>query len=230
LQRFRLVSRSGSFYIGGMKSRYQIATLILSALLCAPATHALEKRYYRYTNLEGNVVIDDRAPRDYAGEGYEIINGKGVVLESVPRPLSGEERAAQLAAERQQAEALKRDKNLLLRYSTIEDIEAAKERSLRELEIRIGILKSNRTGLKNKIERLQQQAADLERQGRDVGPGQLKVMDDAREELLRTEKNLASRKAERNAVAADFDSDIERFGELLELVEWRRQREHRELH
>jgi chromosome segregation ATPase len=211
-----------------MHIRHAFTNALLCSLLFAANADAGEQRFYRYTNLEGHVVIDDRVPSAYVGQGYEVINGKGVVLETVARRLTEEDREAQAALEREQQarqQAQERDKQLLLRYSSIEDIEAAKQRSLGELKIRLGILKSNRSGLAGKMEQLQAQAADLERQGRPVGEAQLAVMDDLRDELLQTEQSIAAREAEMQAVAADFDQDIERFGDLLELVEWRRQRE-----
>nr|WP_241263086.1 hypothetical protein [Parahaliea mediterranea] len=208
------------------------ARLLLCALLGVSGAHAAEKRLYRYTNLEGNVVIDDRVPSEFVGNGYEVINSKGVVLDVVPRNMTAEERAAREQRSRAEVEAaearkrsLERDENLLLRYSTIEDIEAAKERALSQLRIRISILKSNRGSLKQKMEVMQAQAADVERQGRKVDDKQLEAMADMREELLNTEQSIELRHAELEKVTAAFDDDIARFKELLTLVELRRRKE-----
>ena len=56
--------------------------------------------------------------------------------------------AAEAAAE---AAQLERDTFLLRRYSTVEDIEAARDRSLRELEIRIAILNGQRATLSDQL-------------------------------------------------------------------------------
>ncbi len=203
----------------------------LLVLLTASWAQA-DKPLYRYTSPEGNVVIDDRVPSEFVGSGYEIIDSKGRVLEVVPRTLSPEERAARSAAERKQAEAAaaaerakERDYNLLLRYSSVEDIEAAKARALSELRIRISILKSNRSSLRQQVEAQQAVAADLERQGREVEPERLQGMEDLRQELLATERSITTREEEVAAVAATYDEDIERFKELLALVELRRRKE-----
>lgn len=216
--------------------RIIVRQLVLLSLLFCSALSASEQRYYRYINLEGNVVIDHRVPTDYAGHGYQVINAKGAVLEDVPRLLSADERAARVAQtieEEQvraaQQQAQKRDSNLLLRYSSVEDIEAAKARALRDLRIRISILQGKLRSLKQKIEASQVQAADLERQGREVDSALLKVMDDLRHELRSTEQNIASRKEEVAKVAAEYDSDIKRFEELLVLVELRRRKERGQL-
>lgn len=213
-----------------------IACLLLCALLGISGAHAAEKRLYRYTNLEGNVVIDDRVPSEFAGSGYEVINSKGVVLDVIPRKMTAEERAAREQQSRAEVEAvearkraLERDENLLLRYSTIEDIEAAKERALSQLRVRISVLKSNRSSLKQKMEAMQAQAADVERQGRKVDEKQLEAMADMRAELLNTEQSIELRKAELTEVTAAFDDDIARFKELLTLVELRRRKERGEV-
>jgi hypothetical protein len=215
-----------------MKIRCQFATLLAAALSLPLAAQAAEKRLYRYTNADGSVVIDDRVPREFAGRGYDILNADGVVLETVPRELSEQERAERAREDREreaariaQEQARERDRQLLLRYSTIEDIEAAKARALQALQVRVGILKSNRRGLKSQMEYMQAQAAETERLGREVGRAQVRVMEDLRDELLNTEQSIVSREAELKSVAASYDSDIDRFEELLELVEWRRRRE-----
>ncbi len=199
-----------------------IAALVATSVEAAPVA---QNRLYRYTNADGVIVIDDRVPIEHAGQGYEVITEKGEVLEVIPRALTEAERQAQAEVLREQQKAAEaaersrdRDKNLLLRYSTIEDIQAAKERSLSELEIRVGILKSNRIGLKAKLDSLQSQAADIERRGGEVGLDQLKAMDDLRIELQSTEQSIVSRQDEISRVASEYDDDMERFAELLEIV------------
>ena len=66
-----------------------------------------------------------------------------------------------MAARAQEAEAaaqaaqLERDTFLLRRYITIQDIEAARDRSLRELDIRIAILSGQRDTLSQQLARHQ---------------------------------------------------------------------------
>ena len=89
-------------------------------------------------------------PAAYAGRGYEVLNAQGVVVEVVPRQLSAEElqnkdlvERLQQDAEVERARLAEWDKFLLLRYSSVEDIDAAQERALRELKIRLSIFASN---------------------------------------------------------------------------------------
>ena len=206
-----------------------VSQFLLSAILLALSPLVSGADLYRYTNDEGTVVIDHRIPPKYVARGYEVLNEKGVVVEVVPRELTPEERANRDAAERLAAEAAAEqerlrewDESLLLRYSTIEDIEAARERELRDLRIRVSILKSNKRSLKQQVETYQAQAADQERMGRAVDPSHLQAIEDLQGEIATTDRSIADREDEIAGVTASFQKDIDRFEQLLEVVELRR--------
>ena len=202
---------------------------VLAACLLLPVASAANSELYRYTNAEGNVVIDHRVPPEYVSAGYEVLNERGVVMRVVPRELTEEELANRSAQERLEAEALEEqkrlrewDESLLLRYSSIEDIEAARERELRDLQIRVSILKSNKRSLRQQVETYQAQAADQERLGRSVDAAHLTAIVDLQSEIESTDRSIADREEEIDAVRASFQKDIDRFEQLLEVVELRR--------
>ena len=174
-------------------------------------------------------MIDHRVPPEYVSAGYEVLNERGVVMRVVPRELTEEELANRSAQERLEAEALEEqkrlrewDESLLLRYSSIEDIEAARERELRDLQIRVSILKSNKRSLRQQVETYQAQAADQERLGRSVDAAHLTAIADLQGEIESTDRSIADREEEIDAVRASFQKDIDRFEQLLEVVELRR--------
>ena len=184
---------------------------------------------YRYINDEGSTVIDYQVPPEHVKKGYEVINDKGVVVRVVPRELTEEEQKEADALKRLEQEALAEqqrlqewDEALLLRYSTIEDIEAAQERALRDLRIRVSILKSNKRSLKQQVENYQVQAAEMERMGKQVDVARLQAIEDLQSEIAITDRAIADREVEITAVQAAYESDIERFTVLLEMVEFRR--------
>ena len=203
--------------------------LIISVMLLGLVPAAHSRDLYRYYNTEGNMVVDYRVPAEYVAAGYEVLNEDGVLIRVVPRELTDGERdvvdAQQKLDELAAAEEerlRKWDESLLLRYSTIADIEAARERSLRDLRIRVSILKSNRRALKLQVESLQMQAADLERSGRQVDVTQISAIDDLQGEIGTTDRAIVDREQEIEEVAAAYQRDIDRFGLLLEVVELRR--------
>ncbi|MDB4542803.1 hypothetical protein N9241_01025 [bacterium] len=204
-------------------------TLSFTALLLSVAPAAQSRELYRYYNAEGNMVVDYRVPAEYIAGGYEVLNDDGVVIKVVPRELTEDEKQAADAQQRLDAEAQaeeerlrKWDESLLLRYSSVADIEAARERGLRDLRIRLSILQSNKRSLKHQVESYQAQAADLERSGKEVDVARLRTIEDLQDEIATTERAIVDREQEIEDVSAAYQLDIERFGQLLDAVELRR--------
>lgn len=209
------------------KPRTLSTAMSLLILLCAPVVQA--GLMYRYINDEGNVVLDYQVPAADIGKGYEILNEEGVVLEVVPRELTDEERAnvsseeKQLANVRAEQERLRAwDESLLLRYSSVEDIEAARDRALGSLLINLSILKSNTRSLKQQVENYQTQAAQIERGGGSVDVERLAAIEDLQNEISAIERSIVDRTQEMEDVRAEYQLDIERFDQLLDVVELRR--------
>ena len=212
-----------------MNNKRSIACGILTTVLLSLSPAALSVELYRYINDEGNTVIDYQVPPEDVKKGYEVLNEKGVVVRVVPRELTAEEQKEADARKRLEEQALAEqqrlkewDEALLLRYSTVEDIEAAKKRALGDLRIRVSILKSNKRSLKQQVENYQAQAAEMERMGREVDVARLQAIEDLQSEIAITDRAIADREVEIEAVSAAYESDIERFEVLLDMVEFRR--------
>lgn len=214
--------------LSGLIRHSYCPALVALLLVFAPLLQA-DSQLYRYINEKGVQVIDDKVPPQFVSKGYDIILQDGTLLQSVPRQLSGEElrlrntdesRARLQVEEEQKMRAW--DESLLLRYSSIEDIEAAQKRAMRNLHIRISILRSNLAAVKSQIEREQSKAADLERRGIDVPQEMISVIDTLRLEIEDTEQSIALRREEIGSLKASYQRDIDRFKTLLDSVEMRR--------
>jgi hypothetical protein len=204
-----------------------LATMLVHGLLGLSAQAA--DYLYRYINDEGVTVINYSIPPQFVHKGYEILNRDGSVYKVVPRTLSKEElanRSGDAYRERVEAEEAERlrkwDESLLLRYSSIEDVEAARDRALSELKIRISILRSNLRSLKSQVENNQARAADIERSGGTVPVELVGVIDGLRGEIVETERSVREREREMEVVNQGFQRDVERFASLLDKVELRR--------
>lgn len=202
--------------------------ILVVLVLLLPAT-AMSAAFYRYINDQGVTVVDDHVPPEHVKKGYEVVNEKGVVIKVVPRELTAEEQevadAEKLREQRARAEQLRLkewDESLLMRYSTTEDIEAAKERALMDLHIRVSILKSNKRSMKQQVENYQSEAAEMERMGGEVDVARLSKIEDLQSEIASTDRSIADRQDEIEAVSAAYDADIERFTMLQDMVEFRR--------
>lgn len=204
-----------------------LAGLCISLLLASSLQ--AEDKFYRYINDSGVKVINDEMPPEFVAGGYDVIHINGTLIERVPRQLSEEELRLQNTEEarartrQQEAESNReRDESLLLRYSSLLDIEAAQSRAMRDLQIRVSILSSNLSAIKSQIEREQQKAADIERRGRTVPQSMMDNIDILRVEIEDTEQAIASRRLEAESVKESFLRDIERFAVLQNEVNLRR--------
>lgn len=209
---------------------YRPSQLGLAATMCAVfALPAEAGNLYRYRNAEGVVVVNWTVPAEYTRQGYEILNDDGVVVEVVPRELTADERKDRALSQRvaDQAKAEEErlrlwDESLLRRYSAVEDVEAARDRSLRELKIRISILKSNRRSLRQKVENYQASIADAERDGATPNEADLEAIEILKDEISGTEKAIDDRQAEVDRVFAEYALDIERLRQLQDVIALRR--------
>ncbi|WP_439106484.1 hypothetical protein [Congregibacter sp.] len=197
--------------------------------MTAPLAMAQARQMYRYINAEGHRVVGYQVPPEFVANGYDILSPSGALIASVPRTLGEGEREGLDSEARRQREAAeekerlrKWDESLLLRYSSIEDIEAARDRELRDLRIRVSILKGKLRSLKQQVENYQALAADQERLGDAVNVEHLAAIDDLQSEIAATERAVVDRQAEIASVGSDYQKDVERFTTLLDIVEMRR--------
>ena len=110
-------------------NRVLLCILVLFLAFCLVVPDALAKKrkkgaMYRYRNAEGVLVMDYQVPSELVGNGYEVINDEGIVIEVVPRELTEEERKQKDAEEKRlqaakaEEERLRKwDETLMLRYS-----------------------------------------------------------------------------------------------------------------
>ena len=201
--------------------------LFVAVLLVSVSTQA--DNLYRYKNDVGGTVVDWRVPPEFAGRGYEVLNAQGQVIEVVPRQLSSGELQNKDLVKRLQQEAklgrarlAKWDKFLLLRYSTVEDIDAARDRALRDLKIRLSILASNQRTARNRLESVLARVADMERRGDVPLEQDLDAIAALRADIANTGRAIKEREAQVLEVTDSFDEDRSRFIQLQDVVLLRR--------
>jgi uncharacterized protein YqeY len=190
------------------------ATLILG-IICSMSSVtsvlAAQKVYYRYVDEYGVQVINHSIPPEYVQNGYEVVTISGKVLKTVDAALTPEAVERQAKA-REHARVLNEwDRELKRRYSSVHDIEAAKQRKLSELQGNISILNSNVRNLKKQIVDQQSVAASSERQGRKVSPAVLSALSGLEEELKLTKKLIEDRESQLLEMSNKYDRDKERF-------------------
>jgi hypothetical protein len=194
----------------------------LAVLIAGGDAIAAGAKLYRYTTDKGVTAVDDHVPPEFVKNGYEVLSPDGRVLETVPRQLTGEEGARKRAADAETKRLQEWDKNLLLRYSSVDDIAAARDRALHEIDIRLSILRSNLTSAKAQVEREQEKAADIERRGSTVPETISTNIEKLKAEVSGIEDSIAERMKDKEATQVSYQKDIDRFKTLQAVVEFRR--------
>lgn len=212
------VKKSAKTKQPGSALRVASVFLLLAFVVSAQAASKL----YRYTTDRGVVAVDDHVPPEFVKNGYDVLSPDGRVLESVPRQLMGEEGARKRAADAEAKRLHEWDKNLLLRYSSVDDIVAAQGRALREIDIRISILRSNLLSAKAQVEHEQEKAANTERKGGTVPEAITTNIEKLKGEANTIEGAIAERVQEKEKTRISYVKDIERFKTLQNVVEYRR--------
>lgn len=199
-----------------------IGLALVATLVSGGAIAGSGGKLYRYTTDKGVTAVDDHVPPEFVKNGYEVLSPDGRVLESVPRQLTGEEGVRKRAADAEAKRLKEWDKNLLLRYSSVDDIVAARERALREIDVRLSILRTNLVSVKAQVEREQEKAADIERRGGTVPEAIASNIEKLKLEVAGIESSIAERTKDKEATNASYQKDIDRFKTLQDVVQFRR--------
>jgi predicted nucleic acid-binding Zn-ribbon protein len=109
--------------------------------------------------------------------------------------------------------------------TVLADIEAARDRSLRELDIRISILNSQRATLADQLGRHEAKLASSAATGDSASQHEheQETVAALQAEIASLDEAMAGRKQQSAALADAFASDMARFAELEDIVALRRQ-------
>ncbi|HRL94569.1 DUF4124 domain-containing protein [Pseudomonas sp.] len=186
--------------------------LLLSVLLPALAGAG---ELYRYVNDKGVIVLDRQGvPPEYIGKGYDVLSDQGRVVRVVPPAPTAEERQRLQA---QQAQATS-DAQLLRLYSSLDDVDRARERKLTELDGAVGAARGNLQSLRTQQANLQGQAAEQERAGRVVPESLLVQISNIKGEQESLLKDIERFEETRKQASAGFVADRARLAQLLGLT------------
>lgn len=187
------------------------------ALLLAVSTVSAwaQARYYRYVNNEGVKVMGHSIPPEFVKNGYEIISATGRVIEVV-EPAPDPEFIEQ---ERAKAELKAEYEVLAKRYSTVRDIEAAKNRKLVHVDANILLVESSIENIQGEIDDITRRAAEFERAGRAVPKNILDTLDALNEKMAATVAILDQRHADKKEIEDRFSMELQLFTKGVESFE-----------
>jgi hypothetical protein len=196
-----------------MKSMVVLPFVIAIALALPAQAQQAAPRMYKCVDANGKVYYSDKLNPDCA-QGSEL-NRQGVVMpkKKVANPAQRSKDDVGVDSKNSQHQE-RRDRALMATYTTEEEIDAARDRSLaipaqatKSVESKLDKINGQLTELKNQADALAAQKKPL--------PSRLLEDVNARhKELARLEADLAQRKVQADSIRAKFEADKLRFREL----------------
>jgi hypothetical protein len=168
---------------------------------------------YRYVNEQGELILSNQIPPNEVVRGYEILDKRGKVIETVSPPLTQEERDAKEAEEARK----ENDKKIMRLYANYDDIDRALNLVVSQIDANIVIIKENISGLIRQRETTQASAAELERKGKGSSSAisdKLFIID---KKIKSENKRLLDQEENKKKTVATFAADRLRLGELRNL-------------
>jgi hypothetical protein len=194
--------------------------VLLLALFVIPTAASAE--LYKYLNEEGFTVLNNYVPPGFVKGGYTILNEDGRVLEVVPRALTPEElrqREGELAESQSLAQKLKEqkeaDQNLLILYSTPEDVERARDTKLASIE---GYIRTQKDHLRRMLGQKhwhEANLADMERAGDSIDEESLDRIRVIEGRMAIVNSELEGKLSELDVLRTNYAADLTRVRELL---------------
>jgi Domain of unknown function (DUF4124) len=202
--------------------KHPLSILCVAALLVAtaPAAHAAaERKLYKWVDDQGVTHFGDHIPPEYAAKEQHVINSQGVETGHVDAQKPPEQMAAEEQKRLDAEQRAARDKNLLVTYSSVTEIERLRDQRLALLTDQIKVTSSFLEVLNGRLKKLRNIASHFKPYSSD--PNAAPMSDQLAEDLVRVDNdihtqqdNLREKRSEETTMRRQFESDIARFKEL----------------
>lgn len=204
-----------------MSRTHAAAGMVLAALLLWPEPGPA--RMYKWVDDEGNVHYSDTRPPEEVRQRreWEVKSDSGVTVDRIEPPPTLEQmealerqRRAEAARDRAAAEQAERDRNLLMTFQSVAEIEAARAERLEAIEGQIALTRGRIETLQARLERHRNEAARLERSGGGDPAAVYAEIEDLRERIALNRGFIERQRDEQARIRKEFARDITRFREL----------------
>lgn len=207
-----------------MKGKHvtQLTSLLIAALvvLASPEASAA-KKFKCWTNSEGIRECGNVVPPEYAQQGHEEVNERGLTVRTKQRAKTDEEIEAErlekerLETERKLAEQqAKIDRILLATYPTEYDMRLAHKGKVASIDSRINHSEHLVKRMKEKLVEYIQDAANQERSGKEVSEETLNNIQRVKQQITEQRKFIQERENEKAQINARFEVELAHFRKL----------------
>ncbi len=191
-----------------------ILPFVIAIALALPAqAQQGNARMYKCVDATGKVYYSDKLNPDCA-QGSEL-NRQGVVMpkKKVANPAQRSKADVGVDSKDSQHQE-RRDRALMATYTTEEEIDAARDRSLAIPAQATKSVESKLDKINGQLTELKNQADALAAQKKPLPSRLLEDVNAHQKELARIEADLAQRKVQADSISAKFEADKLRFREL----------------
>ena len=195
-----------------------VLTCLIAALLALSA-HAQQgnARMYKCIDTVGKVYYSDRMNPD-CGQISEL-NPQGVVMKKreVAKPGQPSKADPAAATPKNSKEQERRDRALMATYTTEEEIDAARDRSLAIPAQGVKSIESKLDKFNQQLTELKKQADTLATQKKPLPAHLLEEVNVSQKVVSGLEADLVQRKAQSDSIRAKYEADKQRFRELKDV-------------
>lgn len=190
--------------------------LVISMTFSLPAA----AKMYKWVDDKGVTHYGETIPPEYAHKDREELNKAGRVVEKKEMLTPEERHAKELEDTRKREdeeaalERKRRDKALLNTYSSVKEINLARDRNLQQVEARLNSISSQIKAADDKLTGLQKEADGYTSAGKKIHASLQDDLQESQARLTRLQQDLEKSMAEKAAVEARYDADKARYKEL----------------
>ncbi len=203
-------------YYQAMSVRFFIFPVLLFSL---PVQ--LQAQLYKWVDDQGITHYTKTPPPESAIHDREVLSSQGQKKGVIRGLISEEEKKAEAeriakeeAQKKLEEQARRRDRNLLISYKNIAEIEAKREAKLEYLEFLMESREEERQKSKQQYDRLLSQAVELEREGKAPSEDMKSELRSAQRQYKSSRDAISKIRAEQDKTMKAFEEDIRRFKEL----------------
>ena len=200
------------------------ALLALGLLSVSAAAQAQgDSRLYMWVDESGTVHYSDSIPPEEARarRNREVKSSSGQTVDVIEAPPTREELEARrreaerrAAVERALEDARQRDRNLLLTFSSVQELRRARDNRVEMIDAQVRLLEKRIEALEQSLEKAREQAARMERTGQGDPEPVYEEISKLEQRIERNRASIEEREAERARVREEFARDIQRYREL----------------
>jgi len=194
-------------------------------LILLATTSVLSARIVCWTNKDGIRECGDKIPPEYSQHGHQELNPQGIVVEETEAAKSDAEleELKRIAAERAREERMaekqrRRDRMLLDTFSSVKDIERARDNKIEAIDMLISLAERRITKLKQDKDRLIRRAARIERAGNPPPEQIIKDISSIDQQIKDNNQYIATKRKEQKEIRLRHNQDIARFKEIKPLT------------